>query len=218
MRLRGVTKAFPGRPLFNDLSLTAYRGERIGVIGANGAGKTTLLKLMAGVLRPDAGRVEPGYNVSVGYFAQNLAEALDARATILQQVSSRDPEANATRVRSLLGALLFSGDEAEKRISVLSGGERSRTALATLLIAPGNLLLMDEPTTHLDLQSNESLTESLSTYDGTLIFVSHNRSLVRRLATRIWDVAEGRVETYPGTLDEYLEFHKRRRELDGSDF
>ena len=121
------------------------------------------------------------------------------------------PDAGVTRIRSVLGAFLFSGDDVEKKIGVLSGGERSRVALARLLINPGNLLLMDEPTNHLDLDSSEALAESLTSYDGTLIFVSHNRSFVRKLATRIWNVEGGRVETYPGTLDEYMDSCRRRQ-------
>jgi ATP-binding cassette subfamily F protein 3 len=119
-----------------------------------------------------------------------------------------------TRVRTTLGAFLFSEDDVEKKIGVLSGGERARVALARLLIKPGNLLLMDEPTNHLDLASAEALAESLESYDGTLIFVSHNRSFVRRLATRIWSVADGTVETYPGTLDEYMDTCRKRQELE----
>ena len=118
-----------------------------------------------------------------------------------------------TRVRTVLGAFLFSGDDVDKKIGVLSGGERARVALARLLIKPGNLLLMDEPTNHLDLGSSESLAESLAAYDGTLLFVSHNRSFVRRLATRIWNVEDGKVEVYPGTLDEYMYRCRMRQEL-----
>ena len=123
-----------------------------------------------------------------------------------------DQSAGQTRVRSVLGAFLFSGDDVDKKIRVLSGGERARVALARLLVKPGNVLLMDEPTNHLDLDSSESLAESLRSYDGTLLFVSHNRSFVRKLATRIWDVSGGKVETYPGTLDEYMDSMRRRRD------
>jgi ATP-binding cassette subfamily F protein 3 len=126
-------------------------------------------------------------------------------------VARAKPDAGVTRIRTVLGAFLFSGDDVEKKIGVLSGGERSRVALARLLINPGNLLLMDEPTNHLDLDSIEALAESLTSYDGTLVFVSHNRSFVRRLATRIWNVEDGRVETYPGTLDEYMDSCRRRQ-------
>jgi ATP-binding cassette subfamily F protein 3 len=122
------------------------------------------------------------------------------------------PDAAPARVRSMAGAFMFSGDDIDKPVKVLSGGERARVALARLCLAPGNLMLMDEPTNHLDLASSESLTQSLSTYDGTLVFVSHNRSLIRALATRIWNVEDGRVETYPGTLDEYMYSMAQRRQ------
>lgn len=204
-RLTDIHMTYGNKTIFSDLNLTAYRGEKVGIIGCNGAGKTTLLKIIAGELEPDSGRVEPGYHTKIGYFAQHHAEILNPHMTIFEQVASQDENASITWVRTVLGAFLFSGDDADKKIAVLSGGERSRVALARLLIKPGNVLLMDEPTNHLDLESSEYLAESLTTYDGTLIFVSHNRSLVRRLATRIWNVTDRRVETYAGTLDEYME-------------
>jgi ATP-binding cassette subfamily F protein 3 len=210
VRLQAVSKRYGDNLVFDGLDLQVRRGERIGIIGPNGAGKTTLLKLMAGEVEPDAGTVEIGYNVQAGYFAQHLSETLNRNATVYEEVAARGPDAGITRIRTLLGSFLFSGDDVDKKVSVLSGGERSRVALARLLINPGNLLLMDEPTNHLDLESSESLAESLSTYDGTLIFVSHNRSLIRRLADRIWHVEKGEVETYPGTLDEYLDSCRRR--------
>ncbi len=212
VRVQGLRKAYGQHVVFDGLDLNVQRGEKIGIIGSNGAGKTTLLKLMAGELTPDGGVVELGTNVNPGYFAQHLAESLSPNATAFEEVAMRDPDASITRVRTLLGAFLFSGDDVDKKIHVLSGGERSRVALARLLINPGNLLMMDEPTNHLDLESSESLADSLSTYDGTLVFVSHNRSLVRRLATRIWHVEAGKVETYPGTLDEYMDSCKKRTE------
>jgi ATP-binding cassette subfamily F protein 3 len=125
-------------------------------------------------------------------------------------VALANPDALPARVRAILGAFLFSGDDAEKKVSVLSGGERARVALARLLIRPGNVLLMDEPTNHLDLESSEELAESMTSYDGTMVFVSHNRGLIRRLATRIWNVSDGAVETYGGTLDEYMDSCRRR--------
>jgi ATP-binding cassette subfamily F protein 3 len=210
VRLKDVTKRYGDNVVFNRLDLRVQRGERIGVIGPNGAGKTTLLKLMAGEARPESGTVKLGYNVEAGYFAQHLSETLNRNATVYEEVAARGPDAGVTHIRTLLGSFLFSGDDVDKKVAILSGGERSRVALARLLINPGNLLLMDEPTNHLDLESSESLADSLSTYDGTLIFVSHNRSLIRRLASRIWHVDNGEVETYPGILDEYLDSCRRR--------
>jgi ATP-binding cassette subfamily F protein 3 len=135
-------------------------------------------------------------------------------ATILETIARAGPEASPAKVRSMCGAFMFSGDDVDKLARVLSGGERARVALAKLCVAPGSLLLMDEPTNHLDLWSSEALAESLATFDGTLVFVSHNRSLIRRLATRIWNVEGGRVETYPGTLDEYMYSMAQRRQAE----
>jgi ATP-binding cassette subfamily F protein 3 len=190
--------------VFPGIDLTVRRGEKIGIIGVNGAGKTTLLKMIAGELSPDSGTIKIGNGVEVGYYAQHHADTLDMSATVYEIVQRANPEAAVSRVRSICGAFLFSGDDVDKPARVLSGGERARVALARLCVKPGNLILMDEPTNHLDLESSESLAKSLTTFDGTLVFVSHNRSLVRTLATRIWNVEDGRVETYPGTLDEYL--------------
>jgi ATP-binding cassette subfamily F protein 3 len=211
-RLEGVRKRFDDHVVFPGVDAVALRGERIGVIGPNGAGKTTLLKMIAGETSVDAGSITIGDNVRIGYYAQHHAETLDPRATVYQEVARANANAPQLHVRSVLGAFLFSGDDADKQVAVLSGGERARVALARLLINPGTLLLMDEPTNHLDLESSEVLAESLASYDGTLIFVSHNRSLIRRLATRIWNVEDGRVETYPGTLDEYMYSCQLRRE------
>ena len=205
IRVQELGKHFGERTVFDDVDLRVKRGERIGIIGVNGAGKTTLLKILAGELEPSRGEVTLGHNVKLGYFAQHHADILDRDKSILEEISGHSKEAGVTRVRTLLGAFLFSGDDVDKRIKVLSGGERARVALAKMLIDPGNVILMDEPTNHLDLDSSEALAEALTTFDGTLIFVSHNRSFVRRLATRIWDVEGGRVATYPGTLDEYLD-------------
>jgi ATP-binding cassette subfamily F protein 3 len=208
--VNALEKAFGDNVVFDGIDLLIRRGEKVGIIGVNGAGKTTLLKMMAGELAPDAGEIRLGHNVTPGYYAQHHTETLHGESTVFDEVSERDRSAGQTRVRTLLGAFLFSGDDVDKKVKVLSGGERSRVALARLLISPGNLLLMDEPTNHLDLESSEALAESLKSYDGTLVFVSHNRSFVNRLATRIWDVADRKVETYPGSLDEYLESCRQR--------
>jgi ATP-binding cassette, subfamily F, member 3 len=210
LRLEGVAKAYGDHVVFPGVDLAVRRGEKIAIIGPNGAGKTTLLKIMAGELAPDGGRVVVGGNVSIGYYAQHHADALHRDATVEQEVASANPDALPARVRAILGAFLFSGDDVDKKVAVLSGGERARVALARLLIRPGNVLLMDEPSNHLDLESSEELAESMAGYDGTMVFVSHNRGLVRRLATRIWNVSGGSVETYGGTLDEYMDSCRRR--------
>jgi ATP-binding cassette subfamily F protein 3 len=192
------------------------RGEKIGIIGVNGAGKTTLLRTIAGELQPRAGRIRLGHRVKLGYYAQHHADALDTGATVYESVGARNRRASETTVRSLLGSFLFSDEDVDKPVKVLSGGERARVALARMLIDPGNLVLMDEPTNHLDLESAESLAQSLRTFDGTLVFVSHNRSFVRQLATRIWNVEDGKVDTYPGTLEEYLARHRGDRAEDAT--
>jgi ATP-binding cassette subfamily F protein 3 len=213
LQATGLTKRYGDNTVFSGIDLGVTAGEKIGVIGQNGAGKTTLLKILAGELVPEAGTVAFGQHVKRGYFAQHQSEALNPDATILEEVMYSGTELLPLQLRTLLGALLFSGDDVEKPVRVLSGGERSRVALAKILASPSNLLLMDEPTTHLDLMASERLAEALSTFDGTLIFVSHNRSFIRTLATRIWNVADGLVETYPGTLDEYMESAVRRLDM-----
>jgi len=204
IKIAGLRKAYGDHVVFPGVDLRVMRGDKIGIIGVNGAGKTTLLRMIAGEIPFDSGSLELGHKVTPGYYAQHHADTLDRSATVFEEVARQDPHSGQTRVRAVLGAFLFSGDDVDKSISVLSGGERARVALARLLIKPGNLMLMDEPTNHLDLESSESLAESLATYDGTLLFVSHNRSFVRALATKIWNVHDGTVEIYPGTLDEYM--------------
>lgn len=212
LKVEGLSKSFGDLHLFDGLDLRVRRGDKIGIIGVNGAGKTTLLRMIAGELEQDDGQVSLGAHVKPGYYAQHHADALDRSETIFEAVQRAAPEAGQTRVRTICGAFLFGGDTVDKRVAVLSGGERARVALARIMINPGNFLLMDEPTNHLDLESSESLAEALRSYDGTLIFVSHNRSFIRTLATKIWDVAEGRVEEYPGTLDEYEHARALREE------
>jgi ATP-binding cassette subfamily F protein 3 len=212
VRIDKLKKAYGDHVVFPGIDLAIKRGEKIGIIGVNGAGKTTLLRMIAGEIPYDAGSIKIGSGIQVGYYAQHHAETLDMSATIEQVLQRAAPDAPPSRVRAMAGAFMFSGDDIDKPVKVLSGGERARVALARLCLVPGNLLLMDEPTNHLDLASSESLTDSLTTYDGTVLFVSHNRSLIRRLATRIWNVEDGRVETYPGTLDEYMYSMAQRRQ------
>jgi ATP-binding cassette subfamily F protein 3 len=214
VRVEGLRKAYGDLEVFAGIDLRVSRGEKIGIIGPNGAGKTTLLRIIAGELEQTEGTVAIGSNVEVGYYAQHHADTLHPESTAYDEVARANPDASPTRVRAVLGAFLFSGDAVDKPISVLSGGERARVALARLLIKPGTLLLMDEPTNHLDLASSESLGDSLRDYGGTLVFVSHNRSLIRALATRIWNIEDGTVETYGGTLDEYM--HSCRLRLDAA--
>jgi ATP-binding cassette, subfamily F, member 3 len=209
---KGVRKAYGPNVVYDGLNATILRGQRVAVVGVNGAGKTTLLKLLAGEIAADAGEVSVGHNVVIGYYAQHHGEQLDKRATILEEVGKLVPDKPQSFVRAVLGAFLFSGDDVEKRIGVLSGGERARVALAKLLLVPANFLLMDEPTNHLDLDSSEALIEALKGYGGTLLFVSHNRSFLNQLATDVWDVKDQKVVPYNGNLDEYL-YHLRQMAL-----
>jgi ATP-binding cassette subfamily F protein 3 len=206
---KNVSFAYGSLKIYEGLDATLLRGQRVAVVGLNGAGKTTLLKLLAGELTPKVGEVVIGHGVVPGYYAQHHADTLDVRATILDEIWALAPDKPQAYVRSVLGSFLFSGDDVEKRIGVLSGGEKARVALARLLVRPANLLVMDEPTNHLDLDSSEALIDALEDYAGTLIFVTHNRSFLDRLATHVWDVRDRKVIPYPGNLAEYLEHLER---------
>ncbi|MBN1209112.1 MAG: ABC-F family ATP-binding cassette domain-containing protein [Myxococcaceae bacterium] len=210
--LEGVRKSYGSHVVYSGLEGRVERGQRIAVIGANGAGKTTLLKILAGELPPDGGQVKLGHNVVMGYYAQHHADTLDKRNTILEEVQPLAADKPQSYVRGVLGAFLFSGDDVDKPIGVLSGGERARVALAKLLLRPSNFLLMDEPTNHLDLDSTEMLIEALKGYGGTLLFVSHNRAFVNQLANQVWDVVDGKVVPHSGNLDEYL-YHQEQLRL-----
>jgi ATP-binding cassette subfamily F protein 3 len=205
VKLNGVRKAFGEHLIYDGLEALLQRGQRVAVTGMNGAGKTTLLRLLTGELQPDAGSVVLGHNVTLGYYAQHHADTLDRSHSILEEIMSLVPDKPQAWVRSVLGAFLFSGDDVDKKIGVLSGGERARVALARLLVRPANLLVMDEPTNHLDLDSSEALIEALADYEGTLVFVSHNRSFLDALATHIWDVRDGTVVPFQGSMGEYLQ-------------
>ncbi len=209
--LEGVSKAFGEKVLFDNLNLTVLRGDRVAVVGPNGAGKTTLLKIMAGEIGPDHGKVKWGHNITISYFSQHHSDLLDPHKTVLQEVHGAGPDHSIGYIRNVCGAFLFSGADVEKPISVLSGGEKARVMLAKILVSPGNLMIMDEPTNHLDIVSSEILIDALSNYQGTLLFVSHNQSFINRLATKIWDLKNGVLVEYPGSLTEYLD-HCRHAE------
>ena len=203
--IEGVSKRFGENILYNDLNLRALRGERIAIIGPNGCGKTTLLKVVAGEIEADRGKISFGHKVGVSYFAQHHSDLLNPKKTVVEEVYQVVPNASIGFVRNICGAFLFSGNDVDKTIGVLSGGERARVSLAKLLVNPGNFMLMDEPTNHLDIESSETLIKALKGYTGTLLFVSHNQSFVNRLATKIWDIREQGIVEYQGSLDEYYE-------------
>ncbi|MFY1826475.1 ABC-F family ATP-binding cassette domain-containing protein [Myxococcus fulvus] len=211
--LEHITKKYGAQTVYDGLTGRVERGQRIAVVGANGAGKTTLLKMVAGELAPDTGSVTLGHNVVVGYYAQHHADKLDRSNTIIEEVRPLAADKPESYVRGVLGAFLFSGDDVDKPIGVLSGGERARVALAKLLLVPSNFLLMDEPTNHLDLDSSEMLIEALKGYGGTLLFVSHNRSFINGLSSHVWEVAEGKLTPHPGNLDDYL-YHQEQQRLE----
>jgi ATP-binding cassette subfamily F protein 3 len=204
LALERVSMRFGALELYRDLEHGVYAGDRIAIVGVNGAGKTTLLKILAGELEPTAGSLRFGAGVEIGYYAQHHTELLDRSRSVLEEVWRTNPGLGQSFVRGVCGAFLFSGDDVDKAVGVLSGGERARVLLARLLVKPCNLLLMDEPTNHLDTDSAEALAEALKTFDGTLVFVSHNQSFINHLATKIWEIEDGRLTEYPGNLVDYL--------------
>jgi ATPase subunit of ABC transporter with duplicated ATPase domains len=199
-----VAKSFD-KPLFEDMSMLLEAGQRLAIIGPNGAGKTSLLRTLAGELAPDDGTVKWAEKAALGYYPQDQTDEFDSELTVLQwmqQWAGADDDDQA--VRSVLGKLLFSGDDAAKPVRVLSGGERGRMLFGKLMLQRPNVLLMDEPTNHMDMESIESLNLGLERYTGTLIFVSHDRQFVSSLATQIIEFAPGGVVHYPGNYDDYL--------------
>jgi len=201
----GLSKGFGEGPLYLDVNLTVRRGEKIAIIGPNGCGKTTLLRMIAGETEPDEGKISFGSGVSIGYFAQHHSEMLVPQRKVIEEVYQAVPHESVGFVRRVCSAFLFSGEDVDKVIGVLSGGERARVSLAKLLVKPGNMMVMDEPTNHLDISSSETLIDALEKYNGTLLFVSHNQSFINRLATKIWDIREGEIMEYPGNLEEYYD-------------
>ncbi|MBV8815088.1 MAG: ABC-F family ATP-binding cassette domain-containing protein [Verrucomicrobia bacterium] len=200
-----IHHAYGQTRVYQGLNLEIERGQRTVLVGPNGAGKSTLLKLIAGVLSVQTGRRELGYNVELGYFSQHRVEMLNLERTVLAEASDVKRPVGEQTVRSLLGAFLFTGDDVFKPVSVLSGGEKSRLALAKLLLDPPNLLVMDEPTTHLDMRSIEALIAALSQYAATLVFVSHDLHFIRSVATSVLHVRKGEIRFYPGGYDYFLE-------------
>jgi len=196
--------------------LQVERGERIALVGPNGAGKSTLMRLLAGVEEPVRGARSEGHNLQLAYFAQDQARVLHAEKSVLQELTDAAPFAMVPKVRDILGSFLFSGDEVEKKVKVLSGGERNRLALAILLLRPANLLLLDEPTNHLDLLSKEVLLQALKGYSGTLVFVSHDRYFVDQLATRVIEVGGGEIGSWPGNYEDFLQAKAVRGDLSHS--
>ena len=210
VRAESVCKSFGDLSVYDGLDLLLRRGDRIALVGPNGSGKSTLLKLLAGRLEIDAGRLELGHNVQVQYYAQHQLDALDPGRSVLAELERAAPDRDRVALRRLLGCFLFSGDDVNKKVEILSGGEKARLALAKLLVHPANLLLLDEPTNHLDLRSREVLEEALDEYKGTLVVISHDRYFINRVATSIGATGAGRIALQPGGYDEYVEWQRRR--------
>ena len=202
--LIGVHKAYGDNVVYAGVDFTVERGERVALVGLNGAGKSTLLKMLAGRLSFEQGERVLGAHVEAHYYAQHQLDALDPSKTVLEELEQADPEAAVERLRTLLGSFLFSGDTVDKRVSVLSGGEKARVALAKMLVRPAALLCMDEPTNHLDLVSRGVLEEALQGFGGTIVFISHDRYFINRIATQVVEVDRGRLTTYLGNYDDYL--------------
>jgi ATPase subunit of ABC transporter with duplicated ATPase domains len=203
-------KAYGRRVVYDGLSLTIRRGERWCVMGRNGAGKSTLLKMVAGALTPDSGTIEIGASVKMGYFAQQALELLTSELTVWEQMEKDFPHESIGALRSLLGAFQFSGDDVDKKVKALSGGEKTRLVMARMLLHPPNFLVLDEPTNHLDLATKEMLVKALGAFEGTMLFVSHDRAFLRGLSNRVLELGgesgtDTRPHAYPGSYVEYVE-------------
>jgi ATP-binding cassette subfamily F protein 3 len=201
---KGVSKHYGDKRVLDGVDFVIERGDRIALVGVNGAGKSTLIKLLAGTEPLTAGDYRLGHQVEIDYFAQDQYKELDPRNRILDDLGMHSEKSSQTELRSLLGCFLFSEDDVFKQIGVLSGGERNRYALAKLLLKPSNFILLDEPTNHLDMRAKDVLLEALREYNGTLVFVSHDRYFIDQLATRVFEVADGEVRVFPGNYEDYL--------------
>ncbi|MFZ1081546.1 MAG: ABC-F family ATP-binding cassette domain-containing protein [Candidatus Kryptoniota bacterium] len=214
MEMRDINKSYGEKQVFKNLNYTIERGDRIAVVGVNGAGKSTFVRMLAGVEPSDSGEIKTGYNVVASYFGQHQAEELDLSSDALGIVDGVATGETRTKLRTILGAFLFHGDDVFKKVFVLSGGEKSRLALAKMLLQPANFLIMDEPTNHLDMRSKKVLQDALKEYDGTYVIVSHDRAFLDPLVNKVAEFSRGGVRNFPGNVSDYL--YKKRQELEKS--
>jgi ATP-binding cassette subfamily F protein 3 len=205
LMVENLSKAYQRKQVFSSIDLDLQRGEKVAVVGVNGAGKSTLLKILAAQLEPDSGSCRLGSGVQMTYFGQHQAQELAPEYTVLESLSHAAKDMTITRMRSLLGAFLFRGEDVDKKVSVLSGGEKSRLALARMIATPANLMLLDEPTNHLDMHSQEVLQEAMRQYDGTIVVVSHNRYFLDCFVTKVLQIKDGQALLFEGTVSEYVE-------------
>lgn len=212
LTVESVSKSYNGSQVFSEVDLLLSRGDKVAVVGVNGAGKSTFLKILAGQIEHDSGKIRFGANVILSYFGQHQAQELSPSLTVLDTMALSGADMTITRTRSLLGAFLFRGEDVDKKVSVLSGGEKSRLALAKMIAKPANCMLLDEPTNHLDMSSQEVLQAAMAQYDGTIIVVSHNRYFLEGFVNKVLEVKEGNITLYEGNVNEYLAKQELLRE------
>jgi len=216
MELDKIDKSYGDNIVYQNFSIRIERGWKVALVGENGAGKSTLMKLLAGIISHDSGKIQPGHNITRSYYAQHQADALDPKKTVLESMDELSHNLSRTRLRTILGSFLFSGDDVNKKVSVLSGGERSRLSIARMLASPSSLLLLDEPTNHLDMRSCEVLSAALADYEGTLCIISHDRYFLDGFINRVWEVKQGSVSEYIGNYSEYENSKTQELEIESS--